>query len=232
MAIIYLDLEYDNDRNIIEIGALCVSNGNILREFHRLVRTTVRDLFRYNRCAQHSHCIHTNTLTTYGVALTDALQDFREFIGSELITLCGHGDDMKADNLRAVMPFLREMQNVNYAQVHLPGWNTRQRESYFHSALRLRLCSKLYGCSSNYHAMQYLPTWKLLDDSPTHTQIAKLIYNYHCALIDVYLLAFFEGTLPMYCCDEHFMHVYNTPIINTDIPIRYCTNIFEEIKPF
>ena len=233
MCIIYLDTEYDNDGNIIEIGALCISNGKVLREFHCLIRNKVSNLYYYNRCAQHSHCIHVNTLSNYGIMLDEALRDFQDFIslaGSEVVHLRGHGQDMLADNLTRLFPFLREMHNIIYEQVSLPKWNQRQHESWFIGALRMKSCSKLYACNSNYHAMQYLPNWKLFDKEPTHTQIVKYLFNFHCALIDAYILSFYEETLPTYCCDMHFKHVFVTPNENNTVYVHDCTNIFEELK--
>ena len=103
-----------------------------------------------------------------------------------------------------MFPFLDYLNNVEYEQVELPNWVTRQYEPYHISAYNMKMMSGMIGCRSIYHHIEFYPYWKRIGKKPTHAQIAKYNYKYHCALIDAYELAFKDGAIPIYCCDTHF----------------------------
>lgn len=227
---VYFDLEYDNNKDIIEIGAIHVCAGQLCNEFHRFVRQEIRP-FEYGRCAQNSHCIHPMVLQINGLSEADALNDLKLFFKAIKgpFVLKGNGEDMTKSNLESLFPFLKEYE-VTYKQVHLPNWCVRLYEPSHISTLCMKQTTNLLSCHRDFHTMKYRPNWILRAETPNHTKISKFVYGAHCALFDCFELAFYENNLPHYCCDMHFKEcfVYNPECIS---PPTYdaCTNPFDAL---
>lgn len=211
MNTVYFDLEYDNNGNIIEIGALNIFNNNIINQFHCFIRTHVDNIFLYNRCAQNSHCIPSVVLHNQGFLLSDALIELKLFF-SEIkgsIQIKGHGEDIKKDNMEKLFPFLKDFKII-YLQVNLPIWELRQYEKYHIAAHNMKYTSLLIPCHYKNHGLRFYPYWMIKNKKPTHSMIAKFAYGAHCALVDCYELAFYENKLEIYCCDTHFSNYFLT----------------------
>lgn len=208
MNTVYIDFEYDNNGDIIEIGAICVAGGYILKEFHCFIRRDIY-LYKYNVCAHNSHCIHPSILNINGIYEEWAFNDFKNFFLSikGIITIKGHGKDITKSSLENQFSFLKELP-INYVQVNLPVWSVRQYEKSHIAALGMKLCTRLISCNRDNHKMSYQPTWLIQGKTPNHTKIAKLAYGAHCALIDCYEMAFYDEKLELFCCDEHFANYF------------------------
>ena len=100
------------------------------------------------------------------------------------------------------------MPAVTYEQVDLPKWTDRQYDHYHIAAFNLKTNSKIISFNHLNHKMKYYPNWISRGKSPTHTQIAKRSFGFHCALIDTYELAFKDKRRNTYCCDCHFLHIF------------------------
>ena len=216
---VYLDFECDNKSDIIEIGALLISNGAILKEFHCFIRRDI-SLYHYNICAYNSHCIHPMVLHINGLPEEIAFEDFKNFILSIKgnINIRGHGNDVTKTYLESKFPFLRDLP-INYLQVYLPVWKDRQYEKFHICALNMKNATRLISCHRDNHKMKFNPTWKHNEITPNHTGIARLTCGFHCALIDCYEQAFYEQKLDYYCCDTHFA-------------INYVYDIIPVVKPY
>jgi len=209
MSSVYIDLEYDQNGNVIEIGAIHLRNNVIQDECHHIINQHSYADIAYYRCAENSHCISINTQTDVGISLKSAIADFEFFI-SEIdnpLTIKTHGEDVNEDNLKLLFPFLNKKDystKITYEQVTLPPWEQRQLEPAHIAAGNMKRESQIVACQPHNHGVTFRPHWKRQGRTPNHSQIANYSYGYHCALIDVYELAFFEKTLPYYCCDLHF----------------------------
>lgn len=223
MNTVYLDFEYCNNKDIIEIGAICVSSGYILKEFHCFIRRDIK-LYPYNVCAENSHCIHPSVLNMNGINEECAFTDFENFFSSlkGKIIIKGHGDDVTKKSLENKFPFLKNYVS-KYSQVNLPIWSMRQFEKSHIAAFNMKLTTNLISCHRDNHKIPYKPTWLYKGETPNHTKIAKFAYGAHCALIDCYEMAFYERKLDLYCCDMHFVD-YFTCNITPGIQPAYDTS--------
>lgn len=231
MNTIYLGLQYNNSMRVIEIGALHIKDARIIKEFHCFINQPVRNLFQYDRCAQNSHCIHPNVLKNSGVPMQTMQQRFENFLreipGSITLICYCHEEE----SLQELFPFLLGFNNITYETIELPAWNDREYESWFISARKMKMYSTLGGpCNKLYHAMEYLPTWKLLDKQPSHSQLIRYTNKFRCALNYAYTLAFYQKTIPLYCCDKHFKDLYDNFTYSIKPMYDTHTNIFAELK--
>ena len=218
MSIIYIDTESNNNQQIIEIAAIKVKDKVIKQVNHHFIKQTNTDSFSYRRTAENSHCIPFYILKQKGIEWIDYTTDFYlMFNDEENVTIKTFGYDLTKENLQGMFPFLMYLNNVDYEQVYLPGWIERQKEPYHISAFNMKLQSKIIGCSDKYHCMEYNPYWKRIGKKPSHSEIAKYAYTYHCALVDAYELAFKDGAIPNYCCDTHFENCFYTKPINYQV---------------
>jgi hypothetical protein len=209
MSSVYIDLEYDHNGNVIEIGAIHIKNNVVQDECHHFINQHVIASIAYYRCAENSHCIPTHTLSDDGISLKKATTDFEFFISgiNNPFTIKGHGEDVNENNLKLLFPFLNKKDystKITYEQVTLPPWEQRQFEPSHIVAGNMKRGSRLMSCQPYNHKATFRPHWKRQGRAPNHSQLASCSYGYHCALIDAYELAFFEKTLPYYCCDLHF----------------------------
>jgi hypothetical protein len=210
-TIIYIDFENDSQSQIIEMGAIAITNGIILDEFHCFINQSVDNTFTYMRCAENCHCIHYSVLYQYGITMKDADIAFDKFLNTlnkKTLSIKGHGNDVTKDNLNRVFPCLQQRIDITYSQVNLPNWETRQFEYYHLSAYYLKHYSNITSCNHDFHQVPYMPTWQRRCQRINHSKIAKLFYQHHCALVDAYEMAFYEKTLKHFCCDEHFSRNY------------------------
>ena len=227
MSIVYIDLEYDNNHNLIEIGTIHICNNKVQNEFHRIIRQFITDKFSYYRCAENSHCIPIEILAVNTISCKQAIAELKSFFDNimEPFTLKGHGHDVNEFNLKLLFPFLKDYATttkISYEQATLPPWKERHFGSYHIAASTMKRGSQLMSCQPKNHKVPYFPYWRRKGKEPNHSQLAKHNYGYHCALIDAYELAFFEETLPCYCCDTHFKeHIqfenYNPSIVNLEV---------------
>jgi len=199
---------------VIEIGAIHIRNNVVQDECHYIINQHITDYITYYQCAENSHCIPMNILSNDGISLKHATTDFKFFIADidHPFTIKGHGEDVNEDNLKLVFPFLEDYSTkITYKQVTLPSWEQRQFEPSHIAAGYMKRVSRLMACQPNNHEATFRPHWKQQGRPPNHSQLAKLNYGYHCALINAYELAFFEKNLPYYCCDLHFKEHINDP---------------------
>ena len=233
LSCIYIDFERDDEGAIIEIGAVHVETNLVQREFHCFINQSTNSSFHYYRCAENSHCLPAPILKLNGVRMHDAQHDFNLFMLSILkpVTIKGFGDDVNEANLKMVFPFLNTMKHVTYKQVSLPSWKQRQFEPSHIATSTMKKVSGLLSCKPSYHNVPYFPHWKRKGKQPNHTQLSKLGYGHHCALIDAYELAFYDEALPNYCCDAHFQKIlnYETTILNFEsLNITYDPIIIDD----
>ena len=208
MNSLYLDLEYDNDRNIIEIGAVNIQGGYITSYFHCFIRRSVSNLIPYLQCAQNSHCIHPGVLNSEGLPYDAAMTDFENFIINikGTIVLKGHGSDMTKTNLEMLFPFLNK-HKISFMQVNLPNWKERQFLKSHICALNMKNASKLLPCHKDFHSIKYSPSWLYEKLIPNETKIAKLSYSFHCGFIDAMEMAMFDNAVELYTCDRQFRDI-------------------------
>lgn len=217
--IIYVDIESDNNRKIIEFAALCVNNGFVVDELHFFVTQPLANKFAYIKTAENSHCIDYRTLLDKGIEWFRVSTEFYKLVDSwnQNVIIKGYGSDVDEKSLKAIFPFLSNMTAVTYEQVDLPKWADRQYEHYHIAAFNLKTNSKIISCNHLNHKMKYYPNWISQGKSPTHTQIAKRSFGFHCALIDTYELAFKDKRLNTYCCDCHFSSYFCTNDTNAHL---------------
>ena len=209
MSSVYIDIECDNNRKVIEIAAIKIKDKVIKQILHNFIKQPNTDSFCYKRTAENSHCIPHYILKRKGIEWVDFTTDFYlMFQNEDEVTIKTFGDDLSRENLQGMFPFLLYLINVCYEQVQLPPWVERQCQPYHISAYNMKMLSQIADCKSTYHNMEFFPHWKRIGKKPTHTQIAKYAYKYHCALIDAYELAFKDKAIPLYCCDTHFENCF------------------------
>ena len=220
LPIIYIDFECDNNRQVIEFAALCVQNGCVLEEIHYFIRQPLKNKFAYFKTAENSHCIEYKTLFDKGIDWTKACSELYKLIVSfnNNLIIKGYGTDVNEQSLKATFSFLKNMDNIKYEQVILPNWVDRQYERYHVAANNMKNNSYIISCNSLNHCLKFFPHWLSQGKTPTHSQLAKRSYGFHCALIDTYELAFKDKTLDIYCCDVHFANNFtqkcNSPLLN------------------
>lgn len=217
---VYLDFEYDNNGDVIEIGAIYVFGYYIHNYFHCFIKREITNLHRFNVCSQNSHCIHHLTLHLDGITFDLAMSEFENFFENidGPISIKGHGDDILQDNLENKYSFLKRI-DVTYDQVNLLPWKDRQFEKSHIAAFNMKNVTNLIPCHRKNHGLKYNPSWLYQFKTPNHTKIAKLSYGAHCALIDCFEMAFYENSLIHYCCDDHFKDYF---ITETTRPIEPC----------
>jgi hypothetical protein len=205
MACVYIDFER-NLNDIIEIGAILVKENKVLNEFHRFVFYLLNDYHHYYRSAENSHCIGAHVLKYHGTPLETVKMQFHSFLDEikEPFIIKGYGDDVNQEALQHLFPFLKNMLHVSYDQVHLQPLEERQLNYNHIAVMKMKTSTNLVQCHQGFHRVEYNPSWKRANKTPNHTQIAKMMYGYHCALFDCYELAFCDETLKAYCCDIHF----------------------------
>ena len=236
---VYLNLQYDNNLCVIEIGAIHVFNSMIQDEFHCFIKTTACtqdfNLCRYNMQAQNSHCIHANVLKYTGLSIDEATDNFRKFLSKipgSVIQLSCIEDSNKLENY---FSFLKDLKNIIYYEtIKLPAWNSRQFDKPHISALKMKQFSSIHSCNASNHALSYRPAWKLSAKKPSHSQQARYMYGFNCALISAYEIAFYKGMLELFCCDKHFKNLYlndTMHVNNLHVPpvIDYTSNVFNEL---
>ena len=218
MTSIYIDLECDHQNNIIEMGVIHTSEYQLQNQFHRLIDTRITDYrtIDYGLVATNSHCIPIKVLQTHGMSYKRAIEDLELFLVNipRPFTIKGNGDDVAKDNLQRLFPFLKDWPDVAYKQVVPKRWIERQSAKSHVAAQNMKLGSELYCCGKKIHALNYIPQWQTKKMAPTQTQLAKLAYGHHCAMIDVYELAFLDDSLPCYTCDKEFAKNVNHIFLN------------------
>lgn len=209
MNTVYMDLEYDNNFEIIEIGAVAIENRYIINLYHSFIRRPLTNTIKYIQSAQHCHCIHPSVLNYEGVTMDFAMIEFENFF-NELeghIILKGYGDDMMKSNLEELFPFLRKLK-IKFQQVELPPWKERQFLKPHISALNLKNATKLLPCHQRNHSLKFSPCWKYKNMSPNESKIARYTYGFHCSLVDSLECSFFDNAIDLYSCDKQFSKIF------------------------
>lgn len=224
MTNVYIDFERNEMGELIEIGAVAVDeHSGKIREFHELIKQELNNRYKYNICAENSHCIEHETLMKEGIAEHKAIILFENFINHCKLPVVfnGHGPDINENYMCLNFPFLKRGY-YTYKQINLPGWNVRDNKDYFLATYLMKTTSKMFSCSSKLHSMNYLP-FKLKKKGKlnTNAQNAKNKFGFHCALMDSYLIAFYERDIPCYCCDEHFKRNFE------DVPQNSSSKVYK-----
>ena len=73
---VYIDLEYDHRKNIIELGAIEIKDGLINNVLHKFCRSGELDMNAYKICARHSHCIPPYLILEEGATTQQLNNDF------------------------------------------------------------------------------------------------------------------------------------------------------------
>lgn len=223
--IIYLDYVLDNYGSIIEIGAVAVENQSIIAIFHELVFQDLTNPYLFYRASEKSHCISPHTLIQHGKDEEIVKNLFIEWIKtiSDSLTLSLRACCCNVQSIKSWIPSLESLDFITYDQVDLPSWSERSNKNYHLSAYKLKVYSRLLPCNYTKHTMDFNIHWKETD-SPTHTQIAKDMYGYRCALINAFELAYYEFQLALYCCDVHFHHNAHQLIQTPEIEFTNTSN--------
>ena len=205
---VYIDIERDYQDNIIELSAIIVSDFKIQGIFQELIQPGPNcELIHYVRQAKFCHCIPAYILGNHGIEYSLAIQKFHKFIKTiayDTIHIIGHGLDTTRLELEKQFTFLKYIPDLKYKQCELPNWETRRDKDYHLAAYYMKEFSKILPCNRLRHSMNFIPRQRN-SENITHGQMSKKAYGFHCSLIDCFELAFFEQTLPLYCCDSHFI---------------------------
>ena len=76
MNTIYIDIECDNNRNVIEIAAIKIKDNVIKKVLHNFIKQENTDTFCYRRTAENSHCIPHHILKRKRIDWVDYTTDF------------------------------------------------------------------------------------------------------------------------------------------------------------
>lgn len=230
MNTVYLDLEYNHNWEIIEIGAVAIENRYIISLFHRFIRRPQTNLIKYIQSAQHCHCIHPSVLNYEGVSLDYAMEDFEIFLNNlhGKIVIKGYGNDILQNNLEEVFPFLKKY-NISFQQVNLLPWKERQFLKSHISALNMKNASKLLPCHQKNHSLKFNPFWQYKNVSSNESKIARLTYGFHCSLVDSLEISFFDNALDLYHNDKQFSKLFLCDSQKTSEPLYLDNNSYYPI---
>ena len=232
---IYIDFKRDCNQDIIEIAAVCVSQRKIVATFHHFIDRNFFNSYDYKLTASYCHCIPESVLKNEGASENMVRHLFVNWIESlnfEFITIKGHGEDTSRESIEKWVDIqsFSNLSHLEYEQVYLPHWNQRRFALYHMSAFVMKehhAIDKL--CSKSNHSLKYRQSLKRRYNTPTHNQLARQQYGFHCALIDCFEMAFYENALPTYCCDDHFIDLFDSSMNNPDDDDEYAYNDIDMI---
>lgn len=207
MARVYIDFERYFDK-IIEMSAVMVFDQKIISSYHSFIKQPYT-LENYMKIALNSHCILPEELDFYGASEDNVKENFYLWISNftfEEITIAAHGDDCSQISLIKWLPKLVNLKHLSFAQVELPKWIERQYADYHLATKTMKEISHFQICSKQMHRGQFKYLKNTL--SHNHSKIARYMFGFHCSYFDCLQLAFYEKTLPLYCCDYDFKDVF------------------------
>ena len=230
---IYIDLEYDHKNRIIEFAGVVIDPDMrfIFQELHHFVKYLDNSpSTKYLKTAENSHCISKDTLELYGIGLIELQHEFNKLIDNcirhyKAPIIKGHGSDITYEYLCKHFKFLSRYNDIMYAQVGLPNWVERQYLESHIAAFNMKTNTMDISCNPNNHSVRFRPRCKDTSIVPTHSQLARTNYGHHCALVDCYEMAFYEKTIPNYCCDTHFLEIY---VFRPKPPSPYHLRLLDE----
>ena len=218
-ATVYLDFEADHHQDIIEVGAICVWQKSILSKFHYFIYRTYSDFYAYHQTAIHSHCIPPSVLIDEGddeLAVRHQFCDWIESLKFSTILIKGHGLDTTQNAIESWVNLSKftDMSHLEYEQVNLPDWNQRRFALYHTSAYFMKENINIAAlCNKTAHSLSFKKNNRMHYKPPSHHQLAKQQFGSHCALMDCFELAFYEESLPSYCCDKHLLDLFHTDVV-------------------
>lgn len=207
MSTVYIDFEQSPKDDIIEIGAICVKNRRVITILHSFVKPDIDDPYLYVKNASYSHCIPIHVLKENGRTEEEIKVKFLQWIQEEVIhpvTIKGNGLDVTKEALEKWIPGLSAVDSIQYQQVTLHPWAQRMYAYYHINTYVMKRLSTSMKCNHLKHSIQKSKHREGRCCTSTLTRLSKDMYGFHCALFDAFELAFFEQTIPYYCCDTHF----------------------------
>lgn len=211
MARVYIDFESFNE-NVIEMSAVLIFDQKMIDVFHNIIQQTVSNRADYILQAKHSHCMDCEVLEFFGTPEDKVKEQFIQWLKQfnfEVITIAGHGLDTTRLSLEKWIPELTTLSNLKFEQVILPPWIERQYGKYHIDTFKMKELCQTLPCGKLQHG---LAPKLLAKNRYNHSHVARYIYGFHCSLFDCFELAFFENTLPSYCCDFHFQYLKCTDL--------------------
>jgi len=215
MARIYLDFE-SFERDHIEVGAILTFSNQLVDTFHELIWRDIKKPDDFAIHARYSHCIDPVDLDFGGVYENLVKSKFLAWIKKfnfPSITIAGHGPDVCRKSLIEWIPELDAVSHLSYEQVNLPEWIERKTADYHLSAHTMKEVAQYQNCHKQNHRLDLRMDFRVCAN---HSQIARYMHGYHCALFDSFELAFYERSIPLFCCENDFSNVYcldNTPYL-------------------
>ena len=145
MTNIYIDFERNEVGEIIEIGAIAINEKTRkIIEFHELIKHPLRNQYKYNICAENSHCISHETLNKEGIQEHKAKILFENFVNKCIlpVNFYGHGTDTNEQYMTEHFAFLK-CGYFTFNQVDLPNWNVRDNTDYFLATYLMKTTSTM-----------------------------------------------------------------------------------------